>query len=176
MKDLSVMLSSPSIILSFCIGGAGVGILIFLNINYLLAFYLICAFSTLGKIDVYNARNHQFLYKFLRITKYDILRYRVAFSVVINTIILLIFTILYISFIGIFTLSEITLLPLIIINALAQHITMDTLLGARKRAYELSTIIYAVLWAITVIPILSTIMYIFAFTKLIKLRKESPYA
>ena len=170
------MLSSPGILFFYLIGAAGMGILLWLKIDYAIAVYLICAYHALGKIDIYNAANHQFLYQVLRLSKYDVLWYRLVASAAVNMACLLIYTLLNIILVRTLSLFAVAALPILILNALAQHFTMDAILSIKRPIFELSPIGFVLLWLITVVPGISLAMYIFAFAKVRKLRKETPYA
>ena len=173
MLELSQALRYPSVILNHIFIALGAGFLILIRLDYTIAVYIICVLNISAKHDSYIAgREHRFLLIYLRLSKFEILKYKLFIFVTMNLAHLLIYTVLYMVLIRDFNILTIMFLPIVLLNAFMQHTSLETIYAESAPGFDLSTPGFIFWWIISSLPIAAFLLYGRAIQKIRHLRHE----
>jgi hypothetical protein len=174
MKEISDAPRYPMLILWQIIAVAIIGFLIFIKLDYMIAAYVILLLNIPTICGSFEADGKSLLlYSILRMTRYDLFKRKLFAYFSVNLIILLLYTIFYIIFVGRFSMWTFVLLPVLLLNSFAQHVSFATLSCMMYPYRRFSNFRFLALLTVSAIPGASFVFYGYACRKYIRLRKES---
>jgi hypothetical protein len=177
MKEVSEISSHPNLILFHLFIVLVIWFFIFIKLqSYVIVVFIICFLNALYCYDSYEADGKRyFLYKFLNFSKYRIFKYKLFVSVTFGLFWVITYTLLYLIFVGSFSWT-IMLLPIVLLNALAQHAALG-IICCKNYPYVQSFPVAFFGWTVlSAIPVLSLTMIWYAYIKMLNLRKAGLYA
>ncbi|MDR0490642.1 MAG: hypothetical protein LBH28_05285 [Oscillospiraceae bacterium] len=169
MKDFSELFWRPHLMLDHIFIAVCIFLFILIRMDYLVSVYLICTLNTLVCYDSYEAdREHMSLFLLLHISNCQLFRFRLIISVVLNLIELVIHTIIYLMLVGSFSIWILAILPVLLLNAYMQHVSLGIICSSRFPSSDFSTGDFLGWWTISVIPVLSLVLFGYAISRHLK--------
>ena len=173
LKDLSKIRRHPVLLFDNILVAIAVWIMLLTKANYILSLYLICAFIMLSRFELYSFDvEYCTLYRFIRLKRCEVFRFRFATFIVINIVAILVYTCLYYFLINSFSIWMIAGFLILMVFVTIQHATLEIICSSRFPRFEMYTMEYLFIWIAAVLPGSSFAMNIFALQKLKQLKAE----
>jgi len=177
IKEIFEIRRYPMLIFSHIIIALLISFLILIKSDYLIAIYIISAFSAGFCYDSYAADGSRFfLYKFLHVTKFQLFKYKMVASFTLTLIWVAIYTILYLTIIADSTILAIVIAPVVLFNACLQHFALGAVCVKKYPFQKFFGVFFIGMWFIAAVPPLSFVLYAYALSETLKLRKAANHA